>query len=287
MLLFTVLPGKCLLQERAKCEACQKNDSSILPFLWLKRFLFNSFIFLLSHSWVANKTEEFKGGHTSQKSGSCWGTVTSDAVTVLQLNCQRIIFSLLLRSKVLQGITQTFHMIQSARFLHLNRWDKPCGGWGEFTEFLRSCGYERCCVLHFPAKINFHLHSAEPSGLPWMTFGHWQVTRCSFLCRFGSFSPWQLCTTAFAVASGQNSTIPVPWAPSAPVVWIERFGLKRISRPPNSSSYHTSIITQWDVSPGQSRRKLIPALELLLCGGMGCGELLLWRALADFINLRA
>ncbi|KAF4797061.1 beta-site APP-cleaving enzyme 2 [Turdus rufiventris] len=31
-------------------------------------------------------------------------------------------------------------------------------------------------------------------------------------------------------------------------------------------------ITQWDVSPGQSRRKLIPSLELLLCGGMDWRE---------------
>lgn len=130
MLLLTVLPGRCLLEERVKCEACQKMIHQSYLFLWLKRFLFNSFIFLLSDSRVANQTEEFKGGHTSQKSGSCWSNVTSDAVTVLQLNCQRMIFSLLLRGKVLQGITQTFHMIQSARFLHLNCWDNVGGGEG-------------------------------------------------------------------------------------------------------------------------------------------------------------
>lgn len=134
-------------------------------FLWLKRFLFNSFIFLLGDSRVANKPEESKGGHASQKSEKCCIKITSDAVPVLQFMCHRVTFSLLHGCKVLQGITQTSRMIQSARVLHLECWDKWRGG----GEFLSSRSYECWHMLHVPAKVNSHLHSAEPLG--------WQVTK--------------------------------------------------------------------------------------------------------------
>lgn len=177
-------------------------------------------------------------------------------------------------------------MIQSARFLHLNRWDKQCGGWGKFTEFLRSCGYE--CVLHVPAKINFRLHSAEPSGLPWRTFGHWQVHRYQW-CYLQLFvQVWEVFSTAgvhnsICCSSGQNSTIPVPWAPSAPVVWMEWVGLKNIFK-----------TIQFQLPSPSGKSPLAKAEgRLFLHWNCCCVEewiggswrvLLLWCVLADFIN---
>lgn len=150
-------------------------------FLWLKRFLFNSFIFLLGDSRVANKPEESKGGHASQKSEKCCIKITSDAVPVLQFMCHRVTFSLLHGCKVLQGITQTARMIQSARVLHLECWDKWRGRGGNFSAAV---------VMNAGTCYMFQLKLTLICTLLSLWVGKWpntSDTTCAFLFRFGNF----------------------------------------------------------------------------------------------------
>lgn len=163
-------------------------------------------------------------------------------------------------------------MIQGATFLHLNHWDKQCGGWGKFTKFLRSCGYERRCVLQVPAKFSFHLHSAEPSGLPWMTFGHSDASGC-YLQLF--VQVWEL----FSMAGVHKSICCCQWAKfhnSGALSTSSSSGMNRMVWAKKDLQDHpipAPITQRMDVSPGLSRRKLVPTLGLLLCGGMDCWEL--------------